>query len=425
MEIKLKDLLTDAGEIISKYPSGERYEDPMNLFRVLEIQRREVYLCRVLAKLIDPTAHDKGAAFLKLFFDQVLNLPTTISECQKTAVYTEYVIDEKRRIDIYIQSIKYNIPIEAKVDAGDQKAQLLDYSHYAENAQVYYLTMDGHLPSEYSIANEAEDGGRLREQDYCCISFLQHIVSWIDVCLPLCEDSLSTETILRQLRDILVENSTEQRGKMAMDIANELINNSANFKSATVIAAGLREAKIQKMQQFLTAIAKRFAKQGAIAADEKSIATYYNQKGSTWPGVVIPLSVNGNQDFALRIEIDHRLYYGVCNYCNDAAPYFNDYTCLDESKASEERRSFVSKHLMPIETKNLNSSKSFYWWRYLPSNLEKSSNKDLNFQDCNEAYIDLYDTEKFCAVVNSVCEIIEEYLQNIEAQEQNSSCTQL
>ena len=415
MENKLKDLLTTVGESISRYPSGERCEDPMNLFRVLEIQRREVYLCRVLAKLIDPAAHDKGAAFLKLFFDQVLKLPATIYECQKAAVYTEYVIDEKRRIDIYIQSEKYNIPIEAKVDAGDQKAQLLDYSHYAENAQVYYLTMDGHLPSEYSITDEAEDGGRLQEQDYCCVSFLQHIVSWIDACLPLCEDSLSTDTLLRQLRDILVENSAGQRGKIAMDIANALINNSENFKSATAIAAGLQEAKIQKMQQFLTAIAERFAQHGAIAADEKSISTYYNQKGSTWPGVVIPLSVNGNHDFALRIEIDYRLYYGVCNYCNDAAPYFNDHTCLDESKASNERRAFVSKHLMPKGTRNLNSSKSFYWWRYLPSNLEKSSNRDLNFQDCNKAYIDLYDTDKFCAVVKNVCEIIEEYLQNIEA----------
>lgn len=412
LENKQKDLLMAVGEIISRYPSSERYEDPMNIFRVLEIQRREVYLCRVLAKLIDPTAHDKGAAFLKLFFSQVLKLPATIYECQKAAVHTEYVIDGNRRIDIYIQSEKYNIPIEAKVYAGDQKAQLLDYSHYAENAQVYYLTMDGHLPSEYSIANEEEDGGRLQEQDYCCISFLQHILSWIDACLPLCEDSSSTETILRQLRDILVENSTEQRGKMPMDIANELINNSENFKSATAIAAGLQEAKIQKMQQFLTAIAKKFEKYGAIAADEKIIATYYNQKSSTWPGVVIPLSVNGNQDFALRIEIDYRLYYGVCNYCNDAAPYFNDHTCLDESNAS--KRDFVSKYLMPKGTRNLNSSKSFYWWRYLPSNLEKSSNKDLNFQDCNKAYIDLYDNEKFCVVVKNICEIIEEYLQNIE-----------
>ena len=85
MENKLKDLLTTVGESISRYPSGERCEDPMNLFRVLEIQRREVYLCRVLAKLIDPAAHDKGAAFLKLFFDQVLKLPATIYECQKAA----------------------------------------------------------------------------------------------------------------------------------------------------------------------------------------------------------------------------------------------------------------------------------------------------------------------------------------------------
>jgi len=51
----------------------------------------------------------------------------------------------------------------------------------------------------------------------------------------------------------------------------------------------------------------------------------------------------------------------------------------------------------------------------LPSNLEKYSNSDLNFQACNDAYIDLYDTDKFCAVVKNVCEIIEEYLQNIEA----------
>lgn len=413
VENKLKNLLMAVDQIVSKYPSSEKHEDSMNLFRILEIQRREVYLCRVLAKLIDPMSHDKGSAFLKLFFDQVLSLSITLSECQKTAVYTEYVIDDKRRIDIYIQSEKYNVPIEAKVDAGDQKAQLLDYSHYAKNAQVYYLTLDGHLPSEYSIANEAEDGGRLREQDYCCISFLQHIISWIDACLLICEDTSSTETVLRQLKDILVENIKEQRDEIAMGIAQELINNAENFRLATAIAEGLQEAKIQKMQQFLSAIAEELAEYGAIAADKKSVTTYYNQKSSTWPGVVIPLSVNGNRNFALRIEIDHRLYYGVCNYCKEATPYFNDHTCMDESEEAKQRREFVSKYLMPKTTKNLNSSKSFYWWRYLPSDLEKSSSKDLNFQDCTKAYVDLYDPEKLDSAVEIICKMVKDFLGSV------------
>jgi hypothetical protein len=258
MKSKMNDLLQSVGEIVSKYPHNEKIEDPMNFFRILGIQNREVYLCRVLAKLIDPNAHDKGADFLKLFFEWVLKLPITVSECQKAAVYTEYVIEKNRRIDILIRCEKYTIPIEAKVYEGDQRAQLLDYSKYAQGAHIYYLTLDGRLPGEKSITRE--DGGRLRDEEYCCISFLQHIVAWIDSCLMICDGLSSAATVLCQFRDILVENNMEERSEMAMEIARDLINNSESFEAAMAIEKGLQEAKMQKMQQFFSAITERLSK---------------------------------------------------------------------------------------------------------------------------------------------------------------------
>ena len=399
MEEKIRELLEAAGKIASKYPSIEQKEDPMNLFRVLEIQRREVYLCRVLVKLLKHRSE-----FLKLFFDYVLRLPITIEECgdNRSWVKAEWEIENARRIDIFIHTGHYDIPIEAKIDYEDREAQLWDYAQKRKNAPVYYLTLNGRQPSDYSITQEG-GGSRLGEEDYRSISFGWDIVLWIDKCLELSTVEPSAGAVLRQLRDILIENTAEERQECAMELAKDLINTPENFTLAVAVAEGLQEAKIAKMQEFFAALFEKLQKYGAIPADERSIKRYYQQGTNTYPGITIPLS-SGDEAFALRIEVEKELYYGVCNYCKDNAPYYNDHSC---KVAAEDKKVFVSDHLSWND--NATGTGSFYWWHYLPEHHENANDSHcLNFRSCKGMYLNLYDN--FEKTVNDVCKKVEEFL---------------
>lgn len=76
-----------------------------NIFSVLGIQGKEVLTCRFLSDLMDPRGqHGQGAAFLRLFLDDVLGMPiNSEEELNHAVVTTEYLIDKERRIDIVIE----------------------------------------------------------------------------------------------------------------------------------------------------------------------------------------------------------------------------------------------------------------------------------------------------------------------------------
>ena len=66
-----------------------------NIFSVLGIQGKEVLTCRFLADLMNPRGqHGQGAAFLRLFLDEVLRMPVSSDEeLNHAVVTTEYLID--------------------------------------------------------------------------------------------------------------------------------------------------------------------------------------------------------------------------------------------------------------------------------------------------------------------------------------------
>ena len=71
-----------------------------------------------------------------------------------------------------------------KIFAGDLKEQCFDYYDYVKNKKngnsnntiLYYLTLDGHEPSQESLNG-------LRLGQYQCISFEKDITAWLDACI--------------------------------------------------------------------------------------------------------------------------------------------------------------------------------------------------------------------------------------------------
>lgn len=151
-----------------------------NIFRILRMEQDEVVMCRFLADLLDPRGwHERGTAFLESFlrkFVKEVNAETV--RLESTCVMKEYLIDNGRRIDIMLQNPAFSVPIEVKINAGDQQGQCYDYDPYAQNAKLIYLTKDGHAPSEWSrkAANGAET---LPKERVRCVSWGK-ICDWLE-----------------------------------------------------------------------------------------------------------------------------------------------------------------------------------------------------------------------------------------------------
>lgn len=188
--------------------------DP-NIFLDLEIGNKEVLMCRALKSLLQRTLTD-GTHLLTSFVQEVLNIPEWNEEwSSRSSVTTEWPIDPAqnaaaasgtregnpagneedessdgaRRIDIVISNAGYFIPIEAKIGAGDQKAQCFDYFHYAEQrneergniwtTKIYYLTKDRHLPSLESRQGRSKNSGVLDRESIVCLSWTDDIAPWL------------------------------------------------------------------------------------------------------------------------------------------------------------------------------------------------------------------------------------------------------
>ena len=82
-------------------------------------------------------------SFLKSFLEVCLQMDCAkLKTLERTCVMTEYLIDNGRRIDIMLQHPQFSIPIEVKINAGDQESQCYDYHFYVRNTKVDNAAME-------------------------------------------------------------------------------------------------------------------------------------------------------------------------------------------------------------------------------------------------------------------------------------------
>lgn len=181
----------------------------MNLFKVLRIQNKEVLICRLLGELLDPLgSHEMGIIPLSSFLSIIKANIYSNKQLENASVILEEVIDENRRVDIAIHLASDIIPIEVKVWAGDQAAQLTDYYrfYFGEDSskRIYYLTPHGHTPSETSQGN-LRLGVNIQ-----CLSFANDISEWISAIIPYSKDG-NTSSVLAQFKEMISDMCTETK----------------------------------------------------------------------------------------------------------------------------------------------------------------------------------------------------------------------
>ena len=263
-------------EKINQMQCGENTGNQFNIFEIIGISTREVYMCKVLAELLSPKGcHHQGTKYLGLFCERFLpeNIKREINK-EEVSIITEDLTKnldeigkEFRRIDIVIdEKDGHYIPIEVKINALEQKEQCSDYLQSARkiyearhknknDAIIFYLTKTGEMP--ISISNCDKESVK-------CISWVQ-IVDWLNECI--CQ----IDTIRKiPITEIIMQYKTTienflKGGNNTMDnenIINMITDNKKNFESAEKIAENITAAKQRLWDTFAQEIYNRLNESG-------------------------------------------------------------------------------------------------------------------------------------------------------------------
>ena len=189
--------------------SAISYETP-NMIYILGIEEKEVLMCRLLKAILEPHGvHGLDILPLKEFLSSI-GYNRTDEDLETAYISLEEQIDLGRRVDLVIHINNEVLPIEAKLWAGDQPAQLFDYFNYYKRAgyridKIYYLTPHGTKPSKESCLD-------LDETNIVAISFSGTIVKLLD---QLLSESISEDAkfIIKQYREVLDNMTKEEKQK--------------------------------------------------------------------------------------------------------------------------------------------------------------------------------------------------------------------
>ena len=187
--------------------------------------------------------------FFSSFLEKVLGFSKTkIKEFlkEKISISREHVI-KNGRIDFVIESKSLCIAIEMKIYASDGDRQIERYENYCKSRgkdyKIFYLTLDGHEPSEVSITSEVK-----------CISFEDNILPWL-------EESLNYQKKEKYKYSFILQYIGAIKNLIEIEEANmEILNTFEEMKTTKFLNDRFKE-KIQSIiVEFIEGIDKNIEK---------------------------------------------------------------------------------------------------------------------------------------------------------------------
>lgn len=219
-----------------------------NIFSVLQIQSKEVLICRMIADLLNPRGqHGAGAEYLKIFLRDCLGMEKMDTKLADQAIVTaEYAIDDERRIDIVIEIGSYFLPIEVKIYAADQKSQCFDYYQYAKRREAQgesvYLTLDGHRSGKRQHIFQGSQS--VPEEDIVCHSHSVITFNWLKACKS-CENTGMIPILEQFIRNIeQISGYTSERVRNM--VIDELLTSGDSLRAGMQIADSVNVAKAKR-----------------------------------------------------------------------------------------------------------------------------------------------------------------------------------
>lgn len=276
-EIKnIKYLLRDINIVRKKFEEREKNEDNFNMFTILRKESDEVYLhSRFLSALLDPNGpHRLGTMFLDSFLDRI-GSDFEYDEKSLEVYPNNQNRSEYKEIDIcFIDRVaKKAVIVENKIYHQDtnhaDKGQLENYygrlieedKMPEDGIEVYYLTLDGHEPSDESVSLSGSYS-KLKDK-VKCISYSVEILDWLRDIVKECYNKPSLrESIIQYIK--LVEFMTNN--DLSIDEIKELSNligqNEENLKSTRFLLDNFIHIKWHTIHDFWEELIAEFINRG-------------------------------------------------------------------------------------------------------------------------------------------------------------------
>lgn len=300
------------------------------MFTVLRKESDEVYLhSRFLSALLDPNgSHRLGTLFLNSFLDRI---GSDFDYYEKSLeVYpNNQNRSEYKEIDIcFIDRVaKKAVMVENKIYHEDtnheDKGQLENYYGKLleedkipeDGIEVYYLTLDGHEPSENSVKLS---GKYPKLQDKVkCISYSVEILEWLRNIVKECYNKPSLrESIIQYIK--IVENMTNN--DISIDERKEITSligmNEDNLMSAKLLIDNFNHVKWHTIYDFYIELETELQCRGfeILHKPEEKDITNLVHGGPIKRKVDLELTVRkGNVPVWISAEFTDWLFWGVYN----------------------------------------------------------------------------------------------------------------
>ena len=235
----LEQACNDINKIFIQHETSCRAtKERFNLFTILLKEHDETRLhSRFIANLLNPYAkHDCGDLFLNFF---LLILSNGIYQHNSTELSVDKyhfknlmsqkcitVQTEYKNIDIYIEFENFVIGIENKIYAYEQQDQLSRYieilSETKKDFCMLYLTLDG------------KDSYTHKEKKYYKISYNDHILKWLELCLKNTYKYININQSLQQYKRVISKLTGNNFEGIDMEKIKELLLNKPEIVKYSV-----------------------------------------------------------------------------------------------------------------------------------------------------------------------------------------------
>ena len=372
----IKHLLMDINIVRKKFEEIENNEDNFNVFTILRKKSDEVYLhSRFLSALLDPNGpHRLGTIFLNSFLDRI----ESIFEYGKKSleVYpNNQNRSEYKEIDIcFIDRVENKIyhedtNHEDKGQLENYYGRLIEEDKIPEDGiEVYYLTLDGHEPSEDSVKLSGKYP-KLQNK-VKCISYSVEILEWLRTIVKECYNKPSLrESIIQYIK--IVEDMTNNN--ISIDERKEITSligmSEDNLMSAKLLIDNFDHVKWHTTYDFCIELESELRNRGfeILHKPVKDEITNLVHGGPIKRKVDLVFTVRKEEiPVWIRADFADWLYCGVCNDKEETA------------KVSEE----ISSKIKSFVSDNNDFTQDDIWlcWKYFG----ESDNEKIYFPDFSE-----------------------------------------
>ena len=386
----------------------------LNILNIIEMDTKEASAhAKILEFLLDCKweTNEKETLFTS-FLGKVLGFSKTkIKEFlkEKFSISREHMIKDGR-IDFVIESESLCIAIEMKIYASDGDRQIERYENYCKSRgkdyKIFYLTLDGHEPSEISIENS-------KNSKVECISFEENILPWLEESLNyLKKEKYKYSFILQYIGAI--------KNLIDIEEANmEILNTFEEMKTTKFLNDRFKE-KIQSIiVEFVEGIDKNIEKKlkdkEILKEDSFCYSGTYNfyKNGTGTGGSCYKLDKMKNKDnakdleyylvFSIEVTNDIRGSFHISQYTDDKGytPIkFEDIEKIDSKFFNKYKEKFNNLKVL----KGLNNNQYGVWFH-----IKNSRSQEIDFKNFSDSALELVEKD----VMKNEIKEITKYIWNI------------